>query len=248
MKIETFKKLKNGQYQLQLEDCRQIVIYEDLILKYELLLNKQVTNELIDKIQKDNTKYESYYASLKYLKNQLRSQKEIEEYLNKKEYTKEEIEFTILRLSKQGYLNDLNYAKVFVEHQLILTSNGPSKIKFELQKKGITEDNIEEALKIYTVEKMQDKITKLIHKMQKSNHNKSNQVLKQKIITNLSNQGFPKNMIISLLTEVSLVDDQDIAKKEYEKLYQKLKRKYSGKELEYKIKQKMYQKGFDYYE
>ena len=36
----------------------------------------------------------------------------------------------------------------------------------------------------------------------------------------------------------------DLAKKEYDKLYKKLSRKYSGQELEFKINQKLYQKGF----
>ena len=41
-------------------------------------------------------------------------------------------------------------------------------------------------------------------------------------------------------------DTSDIAKREYEKLYTRLSRKYSGKELEYKIKEKLYQKGLSY--
>ena len=41
-------------------------------------------------------------------------------------------------------------------------------------------------------------------------------------------------------------DDSDIAKKEYEKLYKKLSSKYEGAELEFKIKQKLYQKGLTY--
>ena len=40
--------------------------------------------------------------------------------------------------------------------------------------------------------------------------------------------------------------DDDIAKKEYDKLYKKLSRKYSGSELELKIKQKLFQKGLRY--
>ena len=39
-------------------------------------------------------------------------------------------------------------------------------------------------------------------------------------------------------------DDEDIKNKEYEKIYKKLSRKYSGYELEQMIKKKMYEKGF----
>ena len=36
----------------------------------------------------------------------------------------------------------------------------------------------------------------------------------------------------------------NIYKKEYDKVYKRLSRKYSGSELEYKVKQKMYALGF----
>lgn len=246
MKIKTFRKLKNGQYQLQLEDERELMVYEDLILKYDLLLHKQLTEETMKQIAKDNKKQEGYYTALKFLKKQMKSKREIRDYLLKREYDTAVIEYAVKRLTDQGYLNDKNYASSFVQHQLLLTNNGPIKIKYELQKKGIDDILIDDALKDYTEEEMQDKIIKLIDKLTKSNHNKSNQVLSRKIIDQLSNQGFPKYLITSQLAKTTLKDDREIAKREYEKLYQRLKRKYSGKELEYRIKQKMYQKGFSY--
>ena len=40
------------------------------------------------------------------------------------------------------------------------------------------------------------------------------------------------------------MDDSISYQKEYDKLYKKLSRKYEGATLEYKIKEKLYQKGF----
>ena len=40
------------------------------------------------------------------------------------------------------------------------------------------------------------------------------------------------------------VDDTNLYQEEYQKLFQKLSKKYQGKELEWRIKQKLYQKGF----
>ena len=56
-------------------------------------------------------------------------------------------------------------------------------------------------------------------------------------------QGYTKETAMSEVNKIK-IDDQDIMKKEYDKLYKKLSKKYRGKELEYKIKQKLYQKGF----
>lgn len=246
MKIEKFQKLKNGMYKLKLKDGNEIKIYEDLILKYNLLIHKTITEELFIKIEKENMDYECYYTSLKYLKTKKRSKKEILEYLKKQNYLIESIDKTINKLEHQGYLNDKDYAISFLQEQLILTLNGPNKIKEILRQKGISEDTIEIVLKNFTIDKMEEKIDKIINKKVKSNHNKSKNVLKQKIKMDLINQGYPIGLIIEKTNNINYVNEDELRKKEQEKLYKKLIKKYSGKELEYKVKQKMYEKGFRY--
>ena len=44
--------------------------------------------------------------------------------------------------------------------------------------------------------------------------------------------------------KIEYYDDSKIYEIEYKKVYDKLSKKYSGRELEYKVKEKMYQKGF----
>ena len=50
----------------------------------------------------------------------------------------------------------------------------------------------------------------------------------------------------SAVQPIKFDDDSFIAKKEYDKLYKKYSKKYSDKELDYVIRQKLYQKGFKY--
>ena len=69
MKIVKFSKAKNGMYLLSLEDGNKIKIHEDLILKYELLLSKEIDEDLIEKINLENQTYEIYSVALKYLNN-----------------------------------------------------------------------------------------------------------------------------------------------------------------------------------
>ena len=67
-----------------------------------------------------------------------------------------------------------------------------------------------------------------------------------KIRNDLYKEGFSKNLINAQLQNVQLEDDSDVYKKQYDKLYKRYSRKYSGYELECKIKQALYQKGFSY--
>lgn len=245
MKIEKYKKLKNGKYELTLENLEKIQLYEDTILKYELLLKKEINNELTS-ILKFDKECEVYYIALKYIKTRTRSKKEIYDNLALKNYNKEDIVNTIQKLEKQGYINDLFFAKSFLNNKLITTSNGPLKIKKELIKKGIKPEIIDEVLKDYDSDIQKEKIKKIMNRMIKSNKNKSIRMLKMKIITDLISQGFFKADIEYVMNEIEFKEDENLAAKEYEKFYKKLSRKYSGEELEFKIKQKMFQKGFDY--
>ena len=64
----------------------------------------------------------------------------------------------------------------------------------------------------------------------------------------MKNYGYDYSIISKIINEYSFDNNNDIARKEYDKLYKKLSRKYSGEELKRKINEKMYLKGLKYEE
>ncbi len=246
MNIVKYKKINSSEYRLILDNGQTIDLYEDTILKYDLLLKKQIDEQILNQLIKYNEKYKSYYESLKYLKIRIRSKKEIKQFLQKKNYSVDIINQTISKLEQHGYLNDMNFAKSFLTNKLITTSAGPMKIRKELKEHELSKEDIDKVLKDYTEDIQLEKIKKHISRVIKSNRNKGNVYLKRKIYIDLNNEGFSPKLIETELSNLILEDDQDLAKKEYEKLYKKLSKKYSGEELVFKINQKLYQKGFHY--
>lgn len=242
MKIKKFTKLKNGMYNIMLENL-EFKIHEDLILKYDLLLTKEVTEEEIEKLEKENIKYEAYEIALKELKKRLRSKKELREILNKKQISMEYVDNCIDLLTEQGYLNDEIYAQSYIHDKMLLTSDGPLKIKKELLNYEISEDIIQKYLINFTREIEEEKITKIIERQKKSNKKSkiAFQIKMKQYLTN--NLGFHSYIVDSILSNID-IDDSTSYQKEYDKLYKKLSRKYEGATLEYKIKEKLYQKGF----
>ena len=245
MKIEKFKKRPNGLYTIYLDNFNSYDFYEEIILKYELLITKTIEEDDLNRIIKDNNNYESYYEALKVLKRTIKTKEEIKRLLTDKKYNKENISFTITTLEKQGYINDKNYSKSYVHNSIITTNKGPKKIALELEKKGVEPSDYSEALEEYNTSLEKEKIEKLISKKIKANHNKSAKVLKQKLQVDLINNGFSKDIIKEVLNSLNIEENNDIMKKEYQKYYNKLSKKYKGKELEYKLKQKMYSLGFN---
>ena len=247
MKIEKFKKLASGKYKVTFGTNKTIDLYEEVILKYNLLAKPEITSNLLLEITSDNEYYDVYYSGLKMIKTRPRSKKEVRDALVKKEYNKSFIDQVIDTLQKQKYLDDGWYAKAYVSNGVI-SSKGYYKLKNELEKKGVAKEDIMIALEDYTEEKELEILKKKIRTMINRNHSKSNVVLQKKIVVDLVSNGFHKEIIMKVLESQELKDDSLIMKKEYEKIYTKLSKKYSGKEFELKLKQKLYQKGIYYTE
>lgn len=243
MKIEKYSRQKNDMYLITLEDNSKIKLHEDLILKYQLLLTKEVDSNLLEILHQENMIYEVYNIALKYLNTKMRSRRELMNYLLKKGYEQSMIDTILEMISKQGYLNDQVYTASFIHDKMALSSDGPNKIREELRNLGISDDIIEERITVFTEEIENERIENIINKQIKKNHNKGPIVLKRKIQMYLINLGYSNTLVNQVLNGKKLGND-NISKQEYEKLYAKLSKKYSGKELEYKLKQKMYQKGF----
>lgn len=243
MKIEKYVKRKSDCYEIVLEDGNKILLHEDLILKYELLLKKEIDFSQINKLLKEQNNYLAYDKAIKYIGKRMRSCFEVRIYLEKLEIEQHIIDDIIQKLNNQGYLNDKDYCMCYVKDRINLSNDGPHKIINHLRQNKISADIINSSIAFFDKELQHEKINKLISKQIKSSGSKSSYTIKQKIVNNLINLGYDKSDIISLLSEYD-IDDSDSYKKEYDKLYNKLSKKYSGKELEYRIKQKLYQKGF----
>ena len=240
MKIVKYSKITGNKYEILLENNEKIKLYEDVILKEELLIKKEIDD--ISKILEINSKYEIYEVSLKYLNHHVTSIKGMRDYLLKKNYLEEDIDNTIDKLIKNNYLNDYYFAKCYVSEKVNLSNDGPLKIKKYLDTNNIDNDISLEILSNYE-DIWYDRIEKYLDKQVKSNK-KSIYYFKNKMMVNLINLGYEKEMINDCLNSISLSNQDELKEIEKEKIRKKLEKKYSGIELERKIKEKLYQRGF----
>ena len=244
MEIKKFKKKKSNLYELLFTDNTTLNLYDDTIIKYNLLVSKTINKQKLLEIIAYNNILEAYYKAVKYLTIKLRTKKEIENYLLKNNYNKDTIKEVILRLEKEKYLNNDIYIKAYINDSINLTSKGPNLIKKELEHLGFKENEYNNYLDIDN-NIWQEKINKIINKKIKSNHNYSSKVLVNKIKEYLIKQGFYLNDINVCLNNFDFVDNDDILNKEITKEYRKLSKKYENEELKIKIKYNLYRKGFD---
>lgn len=91
-----------------------------------------------------SSKMDAFDKAAGYLALLPRTEKEIREYLKKKEYSLEEIDDAVLRLKEYGYLDDTAYAIAFIR-QAAEKGWGRNKIDRSLAEKGLSRSGCEEA-------------------------------------------------------------------------------------------------------
>ena len=238
MKINKIK--KNGKkYKIILDNGLEIKTFDDVIINNNLLYNKIIDDELLDKINKENEYYDVYNKVLNLISKRIRSEKEISEFLDKYNVDKNKI---IDKLKSINLINDKNFAKAFISDRINLSNDGIDKIKTDLLKHNIDINLIMEEIAKIDDDLIDKKIEKLIIKKTK-NSNYSGFKLKYKVVNELINLGYDKSKIVEIYDNLNIKND-DVIINEYNKLYNKLSKKYQDKELEYKINMKLYNKGF----
>ncbi len=242
MKIINYKKKGLSLYELFFDNHPKIVLYEDVIIRHNLLSKKELSLEEINQLISDNEPFAAYYQALKYITTKLRSKQEIYHYLKKKLVNENIINETITKLEKEGYLNENIYCQSFINDQLNLTLNGPQKIKQELLNKGLDEQIFSDQLLTLTDDFWQKRIKKIIEKRLKLNRD-SGQQFYLKTTQYLNSLGYEKEQYQELLNAININDDQSFIKTA-DKYYQKYANKYHGTELELKLKNSLYQKGY----
>lgn len=242
MKINKFKKVGTNKYKLFFNDD-SILVYEDVIIKYNLLYKKEIDSDLLIKINEDNYKASIYDTALKYIGVRMRSKKELKEYLIKKKFDIKDINDTINKLLYQGFLNDVQFCKSYVNDKIHLTNSGLDKIKNELIKLGIEEDIIKSTFETIDKSILLDKLNKIISKELRINSKLPVNKMKNKITNRCINLGYKLEDINEILDNSILVSTSNI-NDDYNKLYNKYSSKYDEYKLKSVLKSKLYQKGY----
>lgn len=239
MQIKKIKKT-GKKYKILLDDGSEIKTYDDVIINYGLLYKKEIDNELLNKINNDDNYYDVYYKTVNYIDKKLRSEKEINSYIDKNSPNNDDKEKIIGKLKEINLINDNNFVKAYIADKINLTVDGPNKIYKSLLEHDIKEEIILNELSKIDEGIILDKLNKLIDKKIK-NAKCSGYKLKYKILNELVNLGYDRSLILEQLENINFNKDIN---NDADKIYRSLSKKYSDEQLLYKLKSKLYNKGY----
>ncbi len=197
-------------------------------------------------IQMAEERRKAYLQAIHYLSHSMRAMKDVHDYLLKKEHHENVIGEVLHRLQKEGYLNDLEYAKAYVRTHSSLSKKGPVALERELKEKGIHTEYLQESLKEYSEKQRVDNAIILCEKKLSAYKKLSIQEKKQKLEAMLVRKGYPFTIIAIAIAEVDLgttAEEQEIIISHFHKYHRKYE-KYEPYIYRQKMKQALYRKGF----
>jgi regulatory protein len=153
-----------GRYRVFLEDGTSFFLQEELLIKYGLKPGLRVDIGRLGVWLKEDEIKIALNRAIRYLGFRSRSQKEVENYLQRKGFCTEVVEEVIEKLKGYGYIDDMTFAKEWVSNRMRNNPKGKRTMVQELRAKGVHQniiDNImstitdeeEEALALVLVEK-----------------------------------------------------------------------------------------------
>ena len=121
MKINKIKKLASGKYKIEFDNNQKLTTYDEVILKNNLLFNKNIDSSKLNNIINDNDYYHIYNKCINYISIKMRSEKEIKEYIIKQDENAN-YQKIIKELKDKGFINDNIFLKSFIADKINLSN------------------------------------------------------------------------------------------------------------------------------
>ena len=205
-KIEIQKNNKDS-VNIYLDGEYALAINAELIYKENLKVKDDVDISKLQEIAEKESYIRCKESAIKIIERSYKTEKEIRDKLKQKGYEEKQINNSIDFLKEYNFINDNTYAKAFIKDKL--SSKGSQKIKYDLMKKGIAKDIIEENL--IKVDKNEEKEVALNvgRKKYESIRRKEsdNYKLSGKLYRFLISRGYAYDIVKDVVKEIMSLDE-----------------------------------------
>ena len=123
-------------------DIGEYDLFSEIIVKYSLG-NGEIDDEKFQRAVKESMEKIAFNVAVKYASNKLKTEKQIRDYLYKKEFKKATILPVIEKLKEYGVIDDKIYMESYIKSNPNFSKN---KLKQKLIMSGISKDLIDEKL------------------------------------------------------------------------------------------------------
>lgn len=236
-----------GRYNIFLDGKYAFSAGEKTVAEFVLLKGKELYDEQVEKIRQFDADAKASDLAAHFLSYEPRTIFEVLQYLKKHEISDEAANSAVNQLNELGYLDDRQYAKLFIKNGLRVGSDGPKSLLRKLTQKGvdpeISQTELDEVMDEDWIEVGQRVIKSMIHQAGKL----AQRELKRKMKTKLLMHGFDGGISSEIIASLDLEDDEDLQmqalKKQGIKAYKRFRR-YDESECKFRMKKYLFSHGF----
>lgn len=234
---------RKGRYNIYLDGSFAFGVGESTLIEFRLMKGTELTDAQVTLIKNKENTNKAYGDAVNYLSYELRTEKEIKDYLYKREYTTPTIMDVMDKLKDLNYLDDEAYAQSFINTQLRTSTNGPRTIEQKMFKKGVPEAIIKQKISEIDDDILLENATNFaLKQVKKTSHGSFKQQM-IKLRQSLYNKGFSSEIVSQAIDDLNLEKDETEENENLRKMIDKVSHRYdnSSKLITY-----LMGKGFSY--
>jgi regulatory protein len=186
-----------GRYSIFVDDTYAFSLSDTALLDSKLVPGQDITEVDLKEWKQASDDDKVLGRALQFAMIRPRSRWEFEAYLQRKKATPALIESILNKLSKLGFVNDLEFARSWVANRRLLRSSSMRKLQQELRAKRVPDDVIQQVLNEDETDE-KDVLRQLIAKKIQQSRYKNDP---QKLMQYLARQGFDYGDIKSAMAE-----------------------------------------------
>ena len=201
MKITSIERQKKeGRFNIFLDGEFAFGLYRETIYAFGLRVNDEITEKKAEEIRISDEIGFAKRVAYRFLNYKPRSEKEIRNKLKEKKISEQSTEKVISFLKDLNYLNDENYAKMYLESKILQKPEGRRVLKMKLAEKGISKETAERVVSEQYSENLEkEKAAEVLKKYTKKVRARNPADKKQKCFRYLLSKGFDFDTINELL-------------------------------------------------
>lgn len=128
----------DGEYSFSLEDTDIVFL--------GIKVGREITQDEIAEYNQRCNYTKALSLSLDFISRKAATKKQIQEKISKSGYDEDIVTMVCDELKSMGYLDDIEYAREFAKDMISYKKQGKTKIIMELKRRGISQEDIKEAL------------------------------------------------------------------------------------------------------
>ena len=186
------QQLKNKDiYSVFIDGKFALSLSSSQLAEQSLKADQHISAQQLGKLKELYTGSKCYNSALRYLALSPRSTSQLSDYLGRKGYSGTQITQAVAKLTSIGYLNDNEFARLWVQNRMRLNPKSAMELRAELTKKGLAKEIIDAAIAELDEDDQLRAIGQIIERKSRQTAYRD----KQKLLRYLAQKGYSYNLV-----------------------------------------------------